>query len=327
MSKEIAQTVGGKRIAWLIAIVAAFAVMATLGTQWQKSEAALPTAAVTLTGGGSTTPGGAVAYTATFTFNPSGSVAAGGAGTFSVDFDDDLVYVSTTGTGIAAIDTADCSNGAGNVVTCGDDAGDFWTDGTLIFNFTNPLAGGTISVAGTCTLTDVTSVSCTNSTAGATVANAVQVTPETATNAMGVAEVYSFALPAGYTCASDDADDATRTCAIGDVNVSAGLTVVSGPTVADSVLANASAVTVTVINSSTSSTGGTVSLDVSTSDDGGTDFISEVGTKTYVEAELRHIADDASVITGQEINSNVRGSRHTICTVAEGTSNAIQILA
>ena len=100
---------------------------------------------------------------------------------------------------------------------------------------------------------------------------------------------------------------------------------VSGPTVADSVLANASAVTVTVINSSTSSTGGTVSLDVSTSDDGGTDFISEVGTKTYVEAELRHIADDASVITGQEINSNVRGSRHTICTVAEGTSNAIQI--
>lgn len=40
MSKEIAQTVSGPKIAWLLAIVAAFAVLATLGTQWQKSEAA-----------------------------------------------------------------------------------------------------------------------------------------------------------------------------------------------------------------------------------------------------------------------------------------------
>ena len=40
MSKEIAQTVGGKKIAWLIAIVAAFAVLATISSQWRKSEAA-----------------------------------------------------------------------------------------------------------------------------------------------------------------------------------------------------------------------------------------------------------------------------------------------
>lgn len=40
MSKEIAQTLSGGKIAWLLAIVAAFAVLATLGTQWQKSEAA-----------------------------------------------------------------------------------------------------------------------------------------------------------------------------------------------------------------------------------------------------------------------------------------------
>jgi hypothetical protein len=44
LSKEIAQTVGGKRIAWLLAILAAFAVMATLTAQWRTSEAT-PTAA------------------------------------------------------------------------------------------------------------------------------------------------------------------------------------------------------------------------------------------------------------------------------------------
>lgn len=40
MSKEIAQTVGGKRIAWLIAIIAAFAVLATIGSQWRSASAA-----------------------------------------------------------------------------------------------------------------------------------------------------------------------------------------------------------------------------------------------------------------------------------------------
>lgn len=40
LSKEIPRTVGGKRLAWLIAIVAAFAVMATLGTQFRSASAA-----------------------------------------------------------------------------------------------------------------------------------------------------------------------------------------------------------------------------------------------------------------------------------------------
>ena len=39
MSKENAQTVGSKRIAWLLAILAAFAVMATLTTQWRDASA------------------------------------------------------------------------------------------------------------------------------------------------------------------------------------------------------------------------------------------------------------------------------------------------
>ena len=43
MSKEIAQTVCGKRIAWLVAIVAAFVVFATLGSQFQYAFAASAT--------------------------------------------------------------------------------------------------------------------------------------------------------------------------------------------------------------------------------------------------------------------------------------------
>lgn len=40
MSREITQTVGGKRIAWLIAIIAAFAVFVTLATEWSSASAA-----------------------------------------------------------------------------------------------------------------------------------------------------------------------------------------------------------------------------------------------------------------------------------------------
>jgi len=40
LSKEIAQTLGGKRIAWLIAIVSAFVVFATIGSSWSAASAA-----------------------------------------------------------------------------------------------------------------------------------------------------------------------------------------------------------------------------------------------------------------------------------------------
>lgn len=39
MSKEIAQTISGGKFAWFLAIVAAFAVLATLGSAWQKPKA------------------------------------------------------------------------------------------------------------------------------------------------------------------------------------------------------------------------------------------------------------------------------------------------
>ena len=49
MSKQIAQTVGDKRIGWLLAIIAAFLVLATLATQVQKSEALVTAADYDLT--------------------------------------------------------------------------------------------------------------------------------------------------------------------------------------------------------------------------------------------------------------------------------------
>ena len=50
MSKEIAQTVGGKRIAWLVAILAAFVVFATVGSQFRSAEATVTQAQYTVTG-------------------------------------------------------------------------------------------------------------------------------------------------------------------------------------------------------------------------------------------------------------------------------------
>lgn len=49
MSKQIAQTVGNKRVAILIAILAAFAVLATVATQWRSSEAQVSPSSVIFT--------------------------------------------------------------------------------------------------------------------------------------------------------------------------------------------------------------------------------------------------------------------------------------
>ncbi len=326
MSKEIAQTVGGKRIAWLLAILAAFAVMATLGTQWRSSSAALPATTVTVTQTTSSTTGGAqVAWTAAVVFNPSGSVAPAGTDQFQLQFDTDLTGLTLSSGNIGATSTV-CTY-VGNLASC--TVTGAYTSASLVFTANNPIAGGTISqptggFGGTTCMSDTTTVSCTLPTTGFTALNAVSVSPVSATNLLGDAETYTFSLPAGYTCASDDNDNATRECAAGDVNLSAGLTLLSGPTVTDSVLANASTVTVTVINTNAASTGGTVSLDVSTSDDAGTDFISQQATKTYGAAELRHIPDSvanntSTVIPRRDIETNVRNSRHTICTVQQDT--------
>ncbi|HQZ86982.1 MAG TPA: hypothetical protein PLB21_15320, partial [Actinomycetota bacterium] len=329
MSKEIAQTVGGKRIAWLLAIIAAFAVMATLTTQWRSSSAALPTTAVTVTQSTtSTVGGGAVAWTATFAFTPSGTQLATAGVNFALDFDDDLTFVSVTGAGTVANVSGNCALAAGNVVNCTATAAAY-TNGSLIFNFTNPQAGAVIDgpangISATVCMSDVTTVACTLP-AGYTATNAVTVTPLTATNLLGDAETYTFALPIGYTCDSDNTVDSLRSCAAGDVNLGAGLTLVSGPTVGAASTAVATTVTVTVVNTNAASTGGTISLDVSATENG-TGFISQEATKVYVAGELRHMADLAaptgtiSVIARRDVESNVRNSRHTICTFQQDTA-------
>jgi len=67
LAKEVAQTVGGKRIAWLIAILAAFAVFATLGNQWGPEGAKATISNTTLTAvpadGSSVSTGQTILYT------------------------------------------------------------------------------------------------------------------------------------------------------------------------------------------------------------------------------------------------------------------------
>jgi len=75
LSKQIAQTVGDKRIAWLFAIVAAFAVLATLATQWQKSNAIADGTIVATVTQTSAAPVTVVAGT-DFTFQFTGNVTA-----------------------------------------------------------------------------------------------------------------------------------------------------------------------------------------------------------------------------------------------------------
>ncbi len=329
MSKEIAQTVGGKRIAWLLAIVAAFAVMATLASQWRSSSAALPATTVTVTQTTSSTTGGAqVAWTAAVVFNPSGSVAPAGSNQFQLQFDTDLTGLTLSSGNIGATSTV-CTY-VGNLASC--TVTGAYTSASLVFTANNPLAGGTIGqptggFGGTTCMSDTTTVSCTLPTGSYTALNAVSVTPTSATNLLGDAETYTFSLPAGMACASDDNADTIRTCAVSDVNLSAGLTLVSGPTIANTTLASATTVTVTVINTPANppSTGGTISLDVS-SGEAGTDFISQQATKAYVAAELRHMADvltasanSSRVIGRRDIESNVRNSRHTVCAVQGNT--------
>ena len=68
MSKEIADTIGGKRIAWLLAILAAFAVFAAIATQGNRqADAAAAGAFVITETSGNTTPGQTVTYDVSFT--------------------------------------------------------------------------------------------------------------------------------------------------------------------------------------------------------------------------------------------------------------------
>jgi len=333
LSKELAQTVGGKRTAWLIAILAAFAVFATVATQWRGADAIVPSTTITITDGSSAGAGDTWTYTATFDF--SGTEAATANAVFYFPHDSELQFVNATGD-IGAIEGDECAYYTSSQIRCLDNDGstDDYTNGALQLNFMVPYEGAYVQPVtfnnSNCYLDDggAGAAYCTASnlaTFGAD--NAVQVDPEYGTNAVGVAHTVTFTLPAGMSCGSDDYAndgdlDGQVDCVESDVNTSADILDV---TVRDADTSDESYVDVTVVSGET----GTYYIQLyvtsdSENDGGGTTFYSEQASKEYVLAELRHIDDDpdwagsdsdVDVIADQDVNNNVVGSTHVVCTI------------
>lgn len=314
MSKELAQTVGGKRVAWLIAILAAFAVMAALGSQWRGARADLPTTSISVSQSGSTSPGGTITYTITVNFTGAGTSDT--SDEIRATFDSDLLFGNITAQSVGGFAACTLSS---NVLDCDGNSTAF-ANGTITVTFTVPYGGQAVSAVSNCGASNTQGgtfvATCTNNTTAFTPANAVPVTPTTATNALGVPETYTFTFSGTETCASDTNNNGiTPQCTAADVNLTGGLALQSIQVVGSTVL-------VTVINSSTTSTGGTVSLAAATGDNtnatGYTTFTSAVGTKTYAPAYLYHMSDSNTPISFQEIPNNVRGSTHTVCVATAG---------
>ncbi|MFN8616983.1 MAG: hypothetical protein U0837_07775 [Dehalococcoidia bacterium] len=293
MSKEIAQTVGGKKIAWLIAIVAAFAVFATFSLQSNDARAdAVITCGVNNvdppTGAIGTIPVGGTIYCQAVTVGaPTGGIDWGTSGTAAV---------TVTGDGVATtVDPAPSTNASFTATS----AGSFTV--TLAFNDGNgphPASQsgqttGTFAVAG--------------------------VTGSATTVAAGQNSTVTFSIPAGLTYCSDGTGANARAFTATDQTVT-GLTAVT--TTAD---ANLDTVvgTHTVIVQDDATAGGTVAISThlagAAAAAGCTPTTVTLTAANFAVPEIRHIADDATVIGRQEIGYNVRGSRHTICTVAQNT--------
>lgn len=201
----------------------------------------------------------------------------------------------------------------------------------------NASANGSITV--TLTYQDTNGVhgpTETGQTVNITVLTAQGVVDAPTTNAAGLQHTATFTLPADVLCSSDlgnpnppAAQTGTRTCATSDVSFA---TTGGATAVVDSVAVTGNrdatgTVTVTFTGTGTGTVTPKLSVyNAATGTSAANSFIvSTSNTKTYVEAELRHIDDDGNVISDQDIPNNVRGKRHTVCTVAEGTSNPITI--
>ncbi|MBK8560774.1 hypothetical protein [Candidatus Amarobacter glycogenicus] len=297
MSKEIAQTVGGKRIAWLIAIVAAFAVFATVSLQSNEARADAVITCGTVnadppSGAIGNIPLGAAIYCQAVTVDPvTGGIDWGTTGTATV---------TVTGDGVATTVGQTPSTNASFTATT---AGTFqvtvaFTDG----NGPHPASQTGQTTAATFTVVGVTGS-----------ANTV---------AAGQAATVTFNIPAGITYCSDATASGAnpRVFAAGD-QVVVGLTVgTTTPSVANN---NADGThTVTVLDDATA--GGTVTLSThlagAAAGVGCTSTVVTLTAANFAVPELRHMSDTANiVVTKQEVNNNVRGSRHTVCMVAQNT--------
>ncbi len=312
-------------------VLALAAMVAVLASFWTSASATFPATTVSSVAVTGTPSGGSLlTYTASITLTngtTTGAVAFQVANPANVTLTD----VSAAGTPSALYTLATCDGAIAGGLTgiecnssgplTGAPAGTTYTF-TVQGVVTGPGNPGDITfiwVDSDSTARQTTGGGLTRSTAGAT--------PAAATNAIGVAETFVFTLAANQTCASDTSvqggaqpSDSTVQCTASDVYNPNGLTIVSGPTVTDPDESDTTQVTVTVaantpgvytvgINGITDLTTATVPA--------GTPFVSSLGTKTFVVAELRHVADNAtSVVTagetfgGQDVQNNVRGSRH-----------------
>jgi len=320
LSKEIAQTVGGKKFGLLIALLALLAVSSAVASSWRSAHATLPATTVALSGTTNTTPGATVAYTATATFTGAPTPAGVGA-TYVVDFADNLTFVNVTGTGFGAIAPANCVVAAGtNTATCTAPAAVPWANGTLIFNFTNPVAGGTVaapSQAATNCITDPgggTSI-CTNTATGATVTPAV--TSTATTTVVGGQSTVTFNIAAGFTYCADPngiAPGTARTFTASD-QVVTGLVVDS--TTPDTQANNVPGTHTVVVHDDTTP-GGTVTLyvrpvgtapPVTTNGAPCVAFTQTLTAANFILPELRHINPVTLLpITDQDVLNNVRGA-------------------
>ena len=166
--------------------------------------------------------------------------------TLSINFDDDLQNFLAVSAG-APYDTTECTNGAGNVVTCIDATGPI-ADTVVVIQFN--ASGAAISPPTACTLVDggdgtatcdLSAIASVTITAGATVTSA--------TNFPGEPHTFNFTLEPGVNCEGDtDITDDIVECVAGDVTIggTAGCAVTSGPTVTTGALATQSFVAVTI---------------------------------------------------------------------------------
>jgi hypothetical protein len=321
LSKELAQTVGGKRVAWLLALLAAFAVVAALGTQWRGSDAAMPTTSLTL----SQTPA-----------SP-GNINPGATITYTTDLD--TSGVNTNGAVVLTVTLPSGVQNATSTVTCPSPAGGVtWTSagagtGTLTCTSSGVLtaalsnyamqvqvaagASGTVGTA-TASVADADNVAI-NATAGSglgplTINGVTGAGPGTV--AAGSTLTFTFNVPDGLTACSGTADAVGYTPVAGDFVIS-GATFVSATAFTN---ANPRVTTVTVQPTGTGPVSVQISTHLETAAAGANCSLSAAVTANVVVPQLRHIADNGAVITQQEVNNNVRGSQHTVCTVDPNTN-------
>jgi hypothetical protein len=353
LRKELAQTVGGKRVAWLIALLAAFAVAAALGSQWQVSKATVTPASYTITGPFATN-------------NCTGAVTTPFTGTQTVWY---CVNKTAADNTLTPPLTVTISNGGAPVSFNGN---------------VNQVSGGVPSCSGsgssvTCVYSTVTATGLFQTAFEATVNGDVAAGAVTATvddinagqpaqnvGTNGTAALNQVVAPAlsktvSPTTVGPSGGTATWTVTVNNTanspgdnanvtlndNIPAGVTVtavvsagwattptctpaapITGPATLNctgGVVNAGNAATIALTATIPADFNGaaytnTVSGSWTIGSYNGT-FESASSTLNQNGAYLVHLADDGSVIAQSEVNNNVRGSQHTICVVTGALNN------